>query len=159
MRKGPGEETRVPNTVPKQLVVESTPEPGRSGPLTRIKDAETRTEQAETRIERNETESEQALRASELSYRRLFEAARDGILILDVDTGRISEVNPFLVELLGFSHAEMVGELSPFKDIESNKVMLERLQKDGKEAKNWGRQDILRNQTKRKNFLARFGRH
>jgi PAS domain-containing protein len=142
MRKGPGEETRVPNTVPKQLVVESTPEPGRSGPLTRIKDAETRTEQAETRIERNETESEQALRASELSYRRLFEAARDGILILDVDTGRISEVNPFLVELLGFSHDEMVGkivgELSPFKDIESNKVMLERLQRDGKEPKNWG---------------------
>ena len=44
-------------------------------------------------------------------------------------------MNPFLVELLGFSHDEMigktVGELSPFKDIESNKVMLERLQKDG----------------------------
>ena len=84
-----------------------------------------RTEQAETR-------SEQAIRASELSYRRLFEAAKDGILILDVDTGRISDVNPFLVELLGFSHSEMigktVGELSPFKDIESNKAMLERLQ-------------------------------
>src|ERR1700675_557453 len=68
-------------------------------------------------------------------YRRLFEAARDGILILDVDTGRIRDVNPFLVELLGFSHAEMVGktvgELSPFKDIESNKIMLERLQREG----------------------------
>ncbi len=76
-----------------------------------------------------------ALRASELRYRRLFEAARDGILILEVETGRITDVNPFLVELLGFSHAEMVGqtvgELSPFKDIESNKVMLERLQRDG----------------------------
>jgi PAS domain S-box-containing protein len=87
------------------------------------------------RIEQAETQSEQAICASELSYRRLFEAARDGILILDVDTGRISDVNPFLVELLGFSHGEMVGqtvgELSPFKDIESNKVMLERLQKDG----------------------------
>src|SRR5450759_3391181 len=79
--------------------------------------------------------TEQALRASELSYRRLFEAAKDGILILDVDTGRISDVNPFLLKLLGFSSNEMigktVGELSPFKDIESNKVMLERLQKDG----------------------------
>ena len=76
-----------------------------------------------------------ALHASELSYRRLFETARDGILILDVDTGRINDVNPFLVELLGFSHGEMVGktvgELSPFKDIEENKVMLARLQKDG----------------------------
>ncbi len=78
---------------------------------------------------------EQAIRSSELSYRRLFEAAKDGILILDVDTGRISDANPFLVQLLGFSHSEMVGqtvgELSPFKDIESNQAMLERLQKHG----------------------------
>ena len=83
----------------------------------------------------NGTRTEQALRASELSYRRLFEAAKDGILILDVDTGRISDANPFLFHLLGFSHGDMVGktvgELSPFKDIESNQVMLERLQKDG----------------------------
>jgi len=85
--------------------------------------------------DKNETHIEQALRTSELSYRRLFEAAKDGILILDVDTGRITDVNPFLFHLLGFSRAEMigktVGELSPFKDIESNKIMLERLQKDG----------------------------
>lgn len=78
---------------------------------------------------------EHALRASELNYRRLFEAAKDGILILDVETGRITDVNPFLFHLLGFSREEMigktVGELSPFKDIESNKIMLERLQKDG----------------------------
>lgn len=74
------------------------------------------------------------LRASELSYRRLFETAQDGILILDAATGRITDVNPFLVELLGFSHAEMVGktvgELSPFKDIVSNQAVLERLQED-----------------------------
>lgn len=81
------------------------------------------------------TETEAALRVSELSYRRLFEAARDGILILEVEEGRITDVNPFLTELLGFSHAEMVGqtvgELSPFKDIESNQAMLERLQEHG----------------------------
>ena len=40
--------------------------------------------------------TQQALRVSELSYRRLFEAAQDGILILDVHTGRITDVNPFL---------------------------------------------------------------
>jgi PAS domain S-box-containing protein len=78
---------------------------------------------------------EASIRASELSYRRVFEAARDGILILDAATGRIEDVNTFLVELLGFSHSEMigktVGELSPLKDIESNMVMLQRLQKDG----------------------------
>jgi PAS domain S-box-containing protein len=78
---------------------------------------------------------EDALRVSELSYRRVFEAARDGILILDVDTGRITDVNPFLLEMLGFSHDEMVGksvgEISPFKDIVSNQAMLELLQQDG----------------------------
>jgi PAS domain S-box-containing protein len=78
---------------------------------------------------------EKAILASELRYRRLFEAARDGILILEADTGRINDVNPFLMELLGFSRDEMmgrtVGELSPFKDLESNQTMLERLQRDG----------------------------
>ncbi len=78
--------------------------------------------------------AEEAISASEMSYRRLFEAAKDGILILDVDTGCITDVNPFLMELLGFCRDEMIGrtvaELSPFKDIESNKDMLDRLQKD-----------------------------
>jgi two-component system cell cycle sensor histidine kinase/response regulator CckA len=83
----------------------------------------------------SETKTEQALRASELSYRRLFETAQDGILILDADTGRVNDANPFLIKLLGFSHGEMVGktvgELSPFKDLVSNQAMLERLQKYG----------------------------
>jgi len=73
--------------------------------------------------------------ASELRYRRLFETAQDGILILEADTGRVSDVNPFLVKLLGFSREEMVGktvgELSPFRDVVSNQAMLKRLQKDG----------------------------
>jgi PAS domain S-box-containing protein len=94
-----------------------------------------KTNQQIEKVSGHVTQTEQVLRASELSYRRLFEAAKDGILILDVDTGRIDDVNPFLFKLLGFSRDEMigktVGELSPFKDIESNKVMLERLQRDG----------------------------
>ena len=102
-------------------------ETGQTGRVNR-----TRTQERQAQAE---TQSERAICASELSYRRLFEAAQDGILILDVETGRISDVNPFLVKLLGSSHSEIVGktvgELSPFKDIESNKVMLERLQKDG----------------------------
>lgn len=75
------------------------------------------------------------LRASELSYRRLFEAANDGILILDLKSGRINDVNPFLCNLLGFSRHEMLGktvaEVSPFKDIEPNQAMLAKLQKEG----------------------------
>jgi len=86
-------------------------------------------------IEQAETRTEQALRASELSYRRLFEAAKDGILILEADTGRISDVNPFLIEMLGFSHGELVGtpiwELGPFRDIVSNKAKFEQLQQQG----------------------------
>jgi len=103
--------------------------------VARIEQAEVRVEQAEARTEQAEALTEQAIHATEFSYRRLFEAAQDGILILDADTGRINDVNPYLVKLLGFSHDEMmgktVGELSPFKDIESNQVMLERLQKHG----------------------------
>jgi PAS domain S-box-containing protein len=105
------------------------------GLATRIEETEARTEQAETRSKRAETRRERTTPDSEVSYRRLFEAARDGILILDYNTGRISDVNPFLIELLGFSRSEMlgktVGELSPFKDIESNQAMLERLQTVG----------------------------
>lgn len=54
-------------------------------------------------------DSEEALRASELRYRRLFETAKDGILILDAKTGQITDVNPFLVNLLGYSHDEFMG--------------------------------------------------
>ena len=60
------------------------------------------------------------LRSSEVRYRRLFESARDGILILDADTGVIGAVNPFLTRLLGYATQDIVGktlwELGPFKD-------------------------------------------
>jgi len=97
----------------------------------RIEEAESPTEPAESGTER----SEQAIRESELQYRRLFEAARDGILILEAETGRISDANPFLIEMLGYSHGELVGkpiwELGTFKDIVSNKDKFEQLQKRG----------------------------
>jgi PAS domain S-box-containing protein len=72
---------------------------------------------------------------SEERYRRLLETAQDGILILEAETGRVTDANPFLVNLLGFSRSEMVGktvgELSPFKDFVSNQAMLKQVQKDG----------------------------
>ena len=71
-------------------------------------------------------QAEEALRASELRYRRLFETAKDGILILDARTGQIRDVNPFLVNLLGYSYAEFIGtrlwEIGPFKDIKECKA-------------------------------------
>ena len=53
---------------------------------------------------------EERLRASETRYRRLFEAARDGILILDAGTHTITDVNPFMVELLGYARDEFLGK-------------------------------------------------
>ena len=83
----------------------------------------------------HKTRVKQTMRASELSYRRLFEAAKDGILILEADTGRISDVNPFLTEMLGFSHSELVGtpiwELGPLRDIVPNKAKFKQLQQQG----------------------------
>ena len=51
-----------------------------------------------------------ALTVSELRYRRLFEAARDGILILDSETDRITDANPFMAELLGYPREEFIGK-------------------------------------------------
>jgi PAS domain-containing protein len=55
---------------------------------------------------------ERDLLASEMRYRRLFESAKDGILILDADTGQIVDVNPFLIDLLGYPYKEHGGKLS-----------------------------------------------
>ena len=52
----------------------------------------------------------ETLKVSELRYRRLFEAAQDGILILDAETGAITDVNPFLIDMLGYSRDEFVEE-------------------------------------------------
>ncbi|GAC1557396.1 MAG: hypothetical protein NVS2B7_32630 [Herpetosiphon sp.] len=55
-------------------------------------------------------ERRSALRISELRYRRLFESARDGILILDATTRQITDVNPYMVELLGYPREEFLGK-------------------------------------------------
>jgi DNA-binding response OmpR family regulator len=48
-------------------------------------------------------QAEKNLKVSEVRYRRLFEAAQDGILILEAETGKIVDVNPFLIEMLDYS--------------------------------------------------------
>ena len=71
------------------------------------------------------------LKTSELRYRRLFETAKDGILLLDAVTGEITDANPFLIELLGYSLEELknkeLWEISPFKDAVANKTAFEEL--------------------------------
>jgi len=75
----------------------------------------------------------EALKASEIRYRRVFETAKDGILILEADTGRITDANPYLQELLGYSRAELLGkmlwEIGPFKDIKASRGAFRRLQR------------------------------
>lgn len=76
----------------------------------------------------------QKLTTSELRYRRLFEAAQDGILILDAKTGMIEDVNPYLIKMLGYSREEFVKkklwEMGAFKDVEASKEAFEALQKN-----------------------------
>jgi PAS domain S-box-containing protein/putative nucleotidyltransferase with HDIG domain len=78
--------------------------------------------------------TELSLRDSEVRYRRLFEAAQDGILILDAGTGLIEDVNPYLIKMLGYSRAEFirkkVWEVGAFKDIEASKDAFEALQEN-----------------------------
>ena len=80
-------------------------------------------------------QAEEALEFSEKRYRRLFETAQDGILILDAETGEISDVNPFLEEMLGYSHEEFLGkklwEIGVFKDVEASKAAFGELQSKG----------------------------
>ncbi|OGP68908.1 MAG: hypothetical protein A2W27_07085 [Deltaproteobacteria bacterium RBG_16_44_11] len=77
----------------------------------------------------------QTLQASEIRYRRLFETAQDGILILDAETGQIDDVNPYMINMLHYSHEEFLGkklwEVSPFKDTVLNQAAFEELQDKG----------------------------
>ena len=79
--------------------------------------------------------SEERLKVSETRYRRLFETAKDGILILDLQTGQITEVNSFLIDMLGYSHSELLGkklwEIGPFKDIPASRTAFSDLQTKG----------------------------
>jgi PAS domain S-box-containing protein len=76
--------------------------------------------------------AEESLRLSEMRYRRLFEAARDGVLILDPTTQKILDANPFMEALLGYSREEIIGkelfEVRLLKDKSTSQAMLQELQ-------------------------------
>jgi PAS domain S-box-containing protein len=73
-----------------------------------------------------------SLKGSEKQYRRLFESAKDGILIIDADTGQVDDANPFLLALIGCSYEMVYGtylwELGVFKDIAESKEAFKTLQ-------------------------------
>ena len=79
--------------------------------------------------------AEAALKTSEVRYRRLFESARDGILILDAETMRIIDSNPFMHELLGYSGQEFLGkelwEIGLFRDKSESQTAVRTLKETG----------------------------
>ncbi len=76
---------------------------------------------------------DEGIKASEVKFRRFFETAQDGILILDGNTGKIEDVNPYLIKMLGYSMEEIIGkrlwELGAFKDVERSKTAYKELQR------------------------------
>ncbi|HEX3720756.1 MAG TPA: chemotaxis protein CheB [Verrucomicrobiae bacterium] len=80
-------------------------------------------------------ESRAALKRSETRYRRLFEAALDGILIIDPISGKITDANPFMVNFLGYSRDELVGkelwQIGLVKDEEASRLAFEELRREG----------------------------
>ncbi|MFZ1689271.1 MAG: PAS domain S-box protein, partial [Flavobacteriales bacterium] len=78
--------------------------------------------------------AQEALRHTEVRYRRLFQTAKDGILILDALTGKIIDANAFMEGLVGLEAGELLGkqlfEIGMFKDIEHNKAAFRELQKN-----------------------------
>lgn len=75
------------------------------------------------------------LEESEIRYRRLFESAHEGILILDSKTGQITDANPFLEKMLGYSKRELLNkklwEIEAFKNRKEAHEVFEILQKTG----------------------------
>lgn len=72
---------------------------------------------------------------SETRYRRLFESAQDGILIVDAGNGQVLDANPYIAELLGFLPAELLGknlwDLGLFADVSAIKSVFAKLQGAG----------------------------
>jgi PAS domain S-box-containing protein len=78
---------------------------------------------------------QEELQASEIRYRRLFESARDGILILDAVSRKITDANPFIIKLLGCSGVELLGkelpEIGLFKNHDENRTAFRELFEKG----------------------------
>ena len=77
--------------------------------------------------------AEDQVRVSEIRYRRLFEAAHDGVLLLNPATRKITDANPFMTKLLGYPRAQLVGkelfEIGLLKDESASQEMFQKLKR------------------------------
>jgi PAS domain S-box-containing protein len=75
------------------------------------------------------------LQESEIRYRRLFESAKDGILILDVETGNIIDANPYIIKIIDFPLNEIIGrklwEIGLFRNKEQSELAFTELKTKG----------------------------
>jgi two-component system CheB/CheR fusion protein len=76
-------------------------------------------------------------RAAEARYRRLFESARDGILLVDAATGEVLDANPYTERLFGYRHGELVGrklwEIEPLQNVSWARAVLDQIRDRGVE--------------------------
>ncbi len=79
--------------------------------------------------------NEKKLLESEEKYRRLFESSKDSIIILDEKSGEITDINPFVFNLLGYSKEELLGkkiyEITPFNSVIINENKFNEFKKKG----------------------------
>ncbi len=87
-----------------------------------------------SKVARDITEQKQAaakVRVSEVRFRRLFETAQDGVLLLDPVTCKITDANPFMTKLLGYPRDQFVGkelfEIGLLKDEAASRAMFQKL--------------------------------
>jgi len=85
--------------------------------------------------EKKLAEIQHELVTSELRYRKLFETAKDGILLIDPSTEKVIDANPFLLEMIGYSLNDVTGkklwEIGAIKDVEASKALFKTLQETG----------------------------
>jgi diguanylate cyclase (GGDEF)-like protein/PAS domain S-box-containing protein len=81
---------------------------------------------ADDHVRRAATPSE-----SELRYRRLFEAGRDGIVLVEAETGHIIDINPSFLALAGYTRDELMGsrlwQIEPFQNTDAIQVIFKEL--------------------------------
>lgn len=83
----------------------------------------------------NRKRNEEMLSTSETRYRRLFESSKDGILILDAESGQIVDVNPYLIDMFEYSNDELLGkklwEIGVLRNFAHSKEAFVELQEKG----------------------------
>lgn len=79
-------------------------------------------------------QAREQMRISEIRYRRLFEAAHDGVLLIDPSTNKIIDANPFMTRLLGYSRDQLISkelfEIGLIQDEVASREMFRKLKKN-----------------------------